>query len=326
MLLFAIVFLGVFAVAAVVLLLLVGGGKSTSKSEATFAALKSSQAPGPGQVLHEAKILDFRKNVMLSAVPWFNDLLQKFELAPRLRILLFQANLKWTTGQLILMCGACFLASALLVYWRTELFIAALGAGLVISFLPLGFVFFMRGRRFAKFEQLLPEALDLMVSALRAGHSLNAALGLVSRECEEPIRGEFQVCFAEQNFGLELSTALENLTVRVPLQDLRIATTAILIQKETGGNLAEVLNKTSEVIRERFRLKRQIKVHTAHGRMTGGVISFLPLALLLILYLVNPAMESILWKREIGKILLYTAGGMMVVGGLIIRKIINMEV
>jgi tight adherence protein B len=224
------------------------------------------------------------------------------------------------------MCLGSFAISGYLVYLRTGAVPVALLFGSAMFFAPFGYVLFMRRRRFAAFEQGLPEALDLMVSALRAGHSLNAALGLISREGQEPIRSEFRICFDEQNYGLELRSAMENMTVRVPLQDLRIATTAILIQKETGGNLAEVLNKTSEVIRERFRLRRQVRVHTAHGRMTGMVIGLLPVGLLVVLYIINPGLESVLWTTHTGRILLYAMGGMMTFGGLIISKIVNMEV
>ena len=143
---------------------------------------------------------------------------------------------------------------------------------------------FKRSKRFGKFEQGLPEALDLMVSALRAGHSLIAAMGLVARECADPVGSEFKMCFEEQNYGLELKTALDNLIERVPLQDLSIVATAIMIQKESGGNLAEVLDKTSHVIRERFRLKRQIQTHTAQGRLTGWILSLLPVVLGIALY------------------------------------------
>jgi tight adherence protein B len=149
----------------------------------------------------------------------------------------------------------------------------ALASGAVLGVLPFAFVMFKRHRRFSAFEKNLPEALDLMVSGLRAGHSLLAAMALVARECPQPVGGEFKICFEEQNYGLEMKAALENLIVRVPLQDLKITTTAILIQKESGGNLAEVLDKTSHVIRERFRLKRQIMVHTAQGRLTGLVLT-----------------------------------------------------
>jgi tight adherence protein B len=138
--------------------------------------------------------------------------------------------------------------------------------------------------------------------------------------------GEFRTCFEEQNFGLEMKTAMENLLRRVPVQDLRIVSTAILIQKESGGNLAEVLDKTSHVIRERFRLRREVSTRTAQGRMTGWVLTLLPIILGFALYMVNPEMMSLLWKREIGVKLLWTASAMIVVGGLIIRKIVNLDI
>jgi tight adherence protein B len=165
-----------------------------------------------------------------------------------------------------------------------------------------------------------------MVSALRAGQSLIAAMGMVARECTEPLGGEFRTCFEEQNFGLEMKMAMDNLIHRVPLQDLRIVCTAILIQKESGGNLAEVLDKTAHVIRERFRLKREVATRTAQGRLTGWVLTLLPIVLAMALYTVNPDMMSLLWKRDIGIKLLYLASAMIVVGGLIIRKIVNMDV
>jgi tight adherence protein B len=151
-------------------------------------------------------------------------------------------------------------------------------------------------------------------------------MGMVSRECGDPLGGEFSTCFEEQNFGLDMKVAIDNLLRRVPLQDLRIVCTAILIQKESGGNLAEVLDKTAHVIRERFRLRREVQTRTAQGRMTGWVLTLLPIILGFALYFVNPTMMSLLWKRDIGIKLLYAASAMIVVGGLIIRKIVNMDV
>jgi tight adherence protein B len=151
-------------------------------------------------------------------------------------------------------------------------------------------------------------------------------MGLVTRECSDPIAGEFKICFDEQNFGLESRVALENLTSRVPLQDLKIVVTAILIQRESGGNLAEVLEKTAYVIRQRFRLKKQVMVHTAQGRLTGYILTVLPIALGFALYVINPDMMSLLWTREIGVKLLIAAGAMLVIGTLIIQKIVRMEV
>jgi tight adherence protein B len=151
-------------------------------------------------------------------------------------------------------------------------------------------------------------------------------MGLVARETPDPVGIEFKSTFEEQNYGLELKTALDNMLNRVPLQDLRIVCTAIMIQKESGGNLAEVLDKTAHVIRERFRLKRQIKTHTAQGRLTGWILTALPIFLGIGLYFLNPGMMSLLWTRPIGVKLIETAIVMIIIGGLIIRKIVNMDV
>jgi tight adherence protein B len=253
-------------------------------------------------------------------------LLARVDLVPRLQKILNQAELKWTPGALLLMSLACFAAPAYLIDLRTGSIILSILVGAALGFIPLGFVMIKRGKRFSKFEQGLPDALDLMTSALRVGHSFNAAMSLVTRECADPIGSEFRICFDEQNFGLELRTAMENMTARIPLQDLKIVVTAILIQRESGGNLAEVLEKTAYVIRQRFRLKRQVMVHTAQGRLTGWILTILPIVLGVGLYIVNPDTMSLLWKREIGVKLLFAAGGMLVVGTLLIQKIVRMDV
>ncbi|MES2222289.1 MAG: type II secretion system F family protein [Acidobacteriota bacterium] len=321
-LLLIIVFVGIFLL--LTLLLVASGTGASQQTKQTLAVLQSVLAvENPNS--HDS-IVDLRKSELLSAVPWINRWLLKFEVAPRLRSLLYQANVKWTAGGLILMSFACFAFPAYLIYLRTGTVIFAGLLGLLTGAGPIFYVLQKRRQRFNKFEQELPEALDLMVSALRAGHSLVSALGLVAHESPDPIGAEFRICFDEQNYGLELRTAMSNLLLRVPLQDLRIVVTAILIQKESGGNLAEVLDKTAYVIRERYRLKRQVRVHTAQGRLTGWILSFLPLVLGLALYLISPNTISILWKRPIGIKLLYTAASLTIAGALIIRKIVNMEV
>ncbi len=316
------VFLGVFGV--IVLLMLASNVGGSRQGKQALAALQSALATDKSE--GRDQIVDIRKKELLSAIPLLNRWLLKIELAPRLHRLLYQANLKWTAGGLMLMSTACFVIPAYLMYRRSGVLIFSLVIGVVLGGAPFAFVLHRRSQRFKKFEQNLPEALDLMVSALRAGHSLLAGLGLVARECVDPIGSEFRICFEEQNYGLELRTAMDNLVARVPLQDLKLVSTAILIQKESGGNLAEVLDKVSQLIRDRFRLRRQVSVHTAQGRMTGWVLSFLPIALGLALYLVNPKTMSLLWTNPLGLKLIYAASAMMVVGGLIIRKIVNMEV
>jgi tight adherence protein B len=176
---------------------------------------------------------------------------------------------------------------------------------LVLGAVPFGFVLYKRSRRMGLFEKGLPEALDLMVSGLRAGHSLLAAMALVARECGEPVGGEFKLCFEEQNYGLEMTRALDNLLLRVPLQDMKITATAI---------------------RERFRLKRQIMVHTAQGRLTGWILTLLPVVLGIAIYFVDPGMISILWHRDIGIKMLWGAAGMTALGGFVIHHIVDIDV
>jgi tight adherence protein B len=317
-----IVFAGAFAVVALILVATgTGANQQTKKILATLdSALATSWTNQSDQ------IVDLRKQELLSAIPWINRMLLKVELAPRLRLILYQSSLKWTAGGLMLMCAVAFAIPAYLVHLKTDNTLVSIAIGLAAGFLPFGYVLFKRSGRFKKFETELPDALDLMVSALRVGHSLNSALSLVSREAPDPVSTEFRICYDEQNYGLELRTAMENLVTRVPMQDLRIVVTAILIQKESGGNLAEVLEKTGQVIRERFRLKRQIMTHTAQGRLTGLILTLLPVVLGILLYMVNPKTMSLLWTREIGVKLLYISAGMTTVGGLIIRQIVNMDV
>ena len=323
LLILVLVFVSVFVVIA--LLMFASGTGASQQAKQVLANLDAALASGGRQESRD-QIIDLRKDEMLSAIPWINRWLLKGELAPRVHTLLYQAGLQWTAGGLLLMSLASFSIPAYLVYLRTGVFIFATLIGLLTGFTPMAFVLHKRRQRFNKIEQELPEVLDLMVSALRAGHSLVAALRLVAYESPEPICGEFRICFDEQNYGLELRSAMENMVKRVPLQDLRIVVTAILIQKESGGNLAEVLDKAAYVIRERFRLRRQVRVHTAQGRLTGWILSFLPLILGVALYLLNPATMSLLWTRPIGIKLLYASAAMTITGALIIRKIVNMDV
>jgi len=321
-LIIVLIFLGVFAVAG--LLLYAGGSGASERAKQVQATLDSALATE--SVEYRDQIVNLRKNEQLSAIPWINNRLGKLEIGPKIQALIHQANLQWTAGSLLLMCGVCFAVPAFAINWKTGSSLIALVAGLVLSTSPFLVVLFLRSKRFKAFEKELPAACDLMVSALRAGQSLIAAMGMVSKECGDPLGGEFRTCFEEQNFGLEMKVAIDNLIRRVPLQDLRIVCTAILIQKESGGNLAEVLDKTAHVIRERFRLRREVSTRTAQGRMTGWVLTLLPVILGCALYFVNPTMMSLLWKRDIGIKLLWAASIMIVIGGLIIRKIVNMDV
>lgn len=316
------IFVVVFAGASLLLLIArAAGSKEQDKVLATLqAALATEHVSGSDP------LVDIRKVELMSSVAWLNRLLLKMEFAPRLRLLLAQADSKWTPGMLLLMSAFFFVVPAYLAYLRTASILFGLIAGCVTGLGPYLFIRHKRSKRFARFESELPQVLDLMVSALRAGHSLNSALEVASRESPDPIGYELRICFEEQNYGLELSTAMNNLATRVPIQDLRIVITAILIQRETGGNLAEVFDKAAYLIRERFRLKREVGVRTAQGRLTGWILSLLPPALGIAMYLVNPTLISLLWTRPLGVKLLYASVAMTLTGALIIRKIVDVEV
>jgi tight adherence protein B len=321
MLLAIIVFCGVFAVVA--LLVTASGVGASEQLKQTLARLDALLVSGPEG---KDEAIDFEKRELMSSIPLLNRILLSFEIAPQLRRLLYQANVKWTPGGFLLISLLAWTLCAYLFYLRTGMVFFSLLAGLIPACFPLAFVARKRAARFLKFEEGLPAALDLMVSGLRGGHSLVSALGLVSRESPDPIGPEFRLCFDEQNYGLELRTALENLSTRVPIQDVRIIMTAILIQRETGGNLAEVLEKCAYLIRERFRLKREIQVKTAQGRMTGWVLSLLPVGLGIVLFLIKPEVVSLLWTRPFGVKMLYAGAVMITLGALMIRKIVRIRV
>ena len=315
------VFLGVFALIALPLVATASSNNSKQALATLDAALKNDV-----QQVSRHQAINLRKDEQLSSIPWLNRQLLKLDLVAYLRRMLSQAQLNWSAGRLLTLTVAGLLIPPYILFYLFQSYPLSLLSAAVLGAIPYGWVMFKRSRRFSAFEKVLPEALDLMVSGLRAGHSLLAAMALVSKECSEPVKSEFKICFEEQNYGLELKTALENLIARIPLQDMKIAATAILIQKESGGNLAEVLDKTSNVIRERFRLKRQIMVHTAQGRMTGWILTFLPVVLGIAIYFVDPGMISILWHRSIGIKMLWGAAGLIAIGGLVIRKIVNIDV
>ena len=267
-----------------------------------------------------------RKEERLSGVPWLNQLLVRLDVAARLRLLLLQAGMKRTVGSLLVICLAGWIGTACLLYLRFWSVTLAGLLGAAVVPLPFLYVLHRRGKRFRRFEEQLPEAIDMLASALRAGHSLMTAIGFMGQESREPLSGEFRTCFEEQNYGVDLRTALLNLGSRMAVQDLRIFIAAVLIQKETGGRLAEVLEKVAQTSRERFRLHKEVRVHTAQGRMTGWILSLLPVGLGFAMYMVHPESVSVLWTTSIGQKLLYAAGVMNLMGALVIRKIIRIRV
>jgi len=197
---------------------------------------------------------------------------------------------------------------------------------LAVALLPYVYLYVIRSIRFKRFGDLLPEAVDLMARGLRAGHATTAVLEMVGNEIAEPVGSEFRALHEEQTLGLTMRDAMMNLVQRVPLDDVRFLTTAILLQKETGGNLAQIPDKTGMVMRERARLRGQLRIYTAQGRITGWILCIMPFIMFGLMSVVNRKYESILFTDPTGLHLLYFGLIMMLIGILIIRKVINLKV
>jgi len=198
----------------------------------------------------------------------------------------------------------------------------------VVAGLAMPFLYLMRCRavRLRKFEEQFPEALDLLSRAIRAGHAFQTGMGMVADELPSPVGPEFKKTFERQNFGLALRDALDELSDRVPLMDVRFFVTAVTIQRETGGNLSEILDNLARVVRERFKLLRQVRVHTAHGRFTGYVLLALPAGLGVVLWRMNPDMMEPLFVTAMGQMLLMAAMVLQTIGFIWIRQVIKIEV
>jgi tight adherence protein B len=200
-------------------------------------------------------------------------------------------------------------------------------AALIIgAFLPYSLVSYRRQKRFEKFEELFPEAIDTLARAVRAGHAFTTALEMISTEVAEPLASEFRQLFEEQKFGMPVRDALINLTERMPLVDVKFFVTAVMLQRETGGNLAEILDNLSYVIRERFKIQRQVRVHTAQGRITMALLMGMPPTVVTILLFYSPEFVHPLFYDPIGHILLVLSLGLQTIGYFVIRRIIKIQV
>ena len=214
------------------------------------------------------------------------------------------------------------LVAAMVTHTRLSMPIGA-AVGFSVPFLVLRS---KRTRRLRTFEEAFPEALDLISRALKAGHAFATGLKMVADEMAEPIGPEFRKTFDEQNFGLPLKDSLENLTLRVPLLDMKFFATAVLIQRETGGNLSEILENLAHVVRERFKILRQVRVYTAHGRLTGYVLLALPAVLAIALSFINPEHMNMLFRERLGQMMLMAAIVMQFFGFMWIRQVVKIEV
>lgn len=244
----------------------------------------------------------------------------------KIQLLVEQAECTWTVAGVL----ACSLALGFIGYgigcYELPSALLALVPALVLTAAPFLVLRYQRTRRLREFNRHLPESIDLMSRALRAGHSLTAAIEIVGDESPEPVRSEFRAVYQQQNFGLPAREALVQLAHRIPLPELNFVVTAILLQRETGGNLVEVLDRTTAVIRERLRIQGEVRIYTAQGRLTGWILSLLPIAMFFLLSLANRGYTRVLVDDPTGRKLVYAGLSLMVLGGLAIRKIVNVKI
>jgi len=266
------------------------------------------------------------RNELMSEIPMVNRFLVNLQGALHLKRMLDQADLHITPSKLVMFSVMAGMLAAMAAGVVTQSFVIMIVAGILTATLPFVYVLFTRKKRLNKFLELLPDALDLVSRALSAGHAFSESLHMVATEMPDPIAGEFQKTYEEQNLGLSLKLALENLTQRIPLLDLKMCVTAIMIQRETGGNLAEILEKVAHTIRERFRIMGDLKTLTTSSRMSAWLLCGLPIAVSLVITIMNPEYMSVLWTDPRGHLLIGIALFMQLTGMLIVRKILNIKI
>jgi tight adherence protein B len=288
--------------------------------------LAATQAEGPRETLA------LLRNEMLSRIPALDALLRRSERVSRLQMLLDQAGLSIRAGNLLILCvvsavlvaGTAYVLAEPLPPREVLIFMAAAAVlGLVF---PYSYVSWLRTRRFQKFETMFPEAIDTLARAVRAGHAFTMALEIICNELSEPVGTEFRKLYEEQKYGMPVRDALINLTARMPLVDVKFFVTAVMLQRETGGNLAELLDNLSYVIRERFKILRQVRVYTAQGRLTMMLLMAMPPVIVVTMLVMKAEFIQPLFADPIGHAFIAAAITLQTVGYFVIRKIIRIQV
>jgi tight adherence protein B len=252
---------------------------------------------------------------------------EKYQLGPKLATLMEQAGLSWPPARMIHLT-IMTLGSVLAIGW---LFLplpklVVLGVALAAACLPWLYVYRKRKARLHKFEELFPETLEFISRSMRAGHAFSVSLEMIHREFPEPVSGEFRRTFEEHNLGLPIEVALQKLAKRVPSLDVHFFVSAVLLQKRTGGNLAEILDKLAYVIRERFKLRGRIRAVSAHGKMTATALSLIPVAVAVLMFYTNPEYVKFFFTDDVGQIMLGSAVALQLIGYGIMQKIVKIEV
>jgi len=266
------------------------------------------------------------RDEQLSEIPAIDTLLRRSSRVSELQKMLAQGGLEMRAGNFLGVSALAAVAAAVMAYTLSRRVEVTWIAVLIGAVLPYAYASVRRNKRFEKFEELFPEAIDTLARAVRAGHAFTTALEMITAEVAEPVAGEFRQLFEEQKFGMPVRDALMNLTERVPLVDVKFFVTAVMLQRETGGNLAEILDNLSYVIRERFKIQRQVRVYTAQGRLTMALLMGMPPVIVVVMLVLNPSFIHPLFADPIGHTLLVAGICLQTVGYFVIRKIIRIRV
>jgi tight adherence protein B len=252
--------------------------------------------------------------------------LKSYHLGEGLEELIMHAGSGMSVGKVLMVGSATALAAGIATHLVLESTVVALLSAAVGAFIPYGWLLFQRSSRLGKFNAALADAIDLMARALRAGHSMASSIEVIAQQSPEPLASEFATCFQQQKFGIPFRDALLSMGERVPSDDLQFLITAVLVQKETGGDLTDILDRTTAVIRDRIRIQGEISTRTAQGRLTGWILSALPIALLIVINIITPGYTHILFSDPLGEKLLMAGGVLILIGGFIISKIVDIKV
>jgi tight adherence protein B len=287
-----------------------------------MSAVRKAERRG-GEVSLDLKLV---RDELMSNVPLLHRIMMQWSWSSKLQEFVVQSGMTIKPAKLLMLSGIIGVAAYIIIGFVYPYFFIQIPVSLAAMTIPLAVVAIKRKRRLKKFEETFPEALDLLGRAVRAGHAFTTGLEMIAKECAEPLAGEFRATFEEQNFGLPLRDALLNLAERVPIVDVRFFVTALLIQKETGGNLAEILDGLARVVRDRFRLHREVQVRTAQGRLTGAILIALPIVVAITLSILNPSYMRVLIEDPKGPTVIAVSALMQVVGTILLWKIIHFEV
>ncbi|MGA7382600.1 MAG: type II secretion system F family protein [Terriglobales bacterium] len=321
-----------FVVFVLVALLVFAVGSFLDQRSAQARMLRDRLASVQKAEQQTVEELALLRDEMMSKIPALDSLLRRSERMANFQIFLEQADLKVRAGNILLLCVVSAVAFGVIGYFvagslppNQALLFVLVGVVLGGTF-PYSYASYRRTKRFQKFEELFPNAIDTLARAVRAGHAFTTALELIANEIAEPIASEFRKLFEEQKFGLPVRDALMNLASRVPLVDVKFFVTAVMLQRETGGNLAEILDNLSYVIRERFKIMRQVRVYTAQGRLTMMLLMGLPPIIVVVMLTTNPAFIRPLFADPIGHTLVVAGIVLQTIGYFVIRKIIQIQV